>query len=232
MPSAPAPVPIPFPTPRAVSGPPRGRVAVIAPHPDDEVIGPGGAVAMHRSLGDPVRALVVTDGGGGNVGGNLDRGAYVSLRRDESRAAAKKVGGMDLTFWDYPDSCVITESDLAGAAARAAEWLAVDRPDVVYQPWPGESHTDHAAVAEIARRALDAIGFRGPRLGYEVWNPGPADVVLDITPVVEQKRAALLCFASQLELTAFDHFILGLNAQRALFAPKGGRYAEAFTTCR
>jgi len=206
-------------------------VAVFAPHPDDEVVGPGGAIAIHRTLGDPVRALVVTDGRAGDPSRAADPAAYVETRRRESRAAAERIGGVDLTFWDYPDNCVITESDLAGATERAIEWLKLDRPDVVYQPWIGESHADHAAVAEIARRALDAVGFRGPRLGYEVWNPGPADLVLDITRVAERKRAALLCFASQLEHTAFDHFILGLNAQRALFAPKGARFAEAFTTC-
>jgi N-acetylglucosamine malate deacetylase 1 len=222
---------LPLPVPRATAIP-RGKVAVLAPHPDDEVAGPGGALALHRQQGDPLRALIVTDGRAGNVSGDLPSAQYVELRRRESRAAAAAIGGMELTFWDYPDGCVITESALAETTERAIEWLKLDRPDVVYAPWPGESHSDHAAVAEIARRALSAIDFQGTLLGFEIWSAGPADAVIDITAVAERKREALLCYASQLEFTAFDHFILGLNAWRALYGPKGGRYAEGFVTWR
>jgi len=223
-------VPIPFPVPR-VATPRRGRVAVFAPHPDDEVAGPGGTIALHRAAGDPVRAVVVTDGRAGNVDKKLALADYVALRRRESREAAEAIGGIDLTFFDYPDSHVITEEALADATARATAWLReAPLPDVAYAPWPGESHTDHAAVGEIARRALLAVGFRGTLFGFEVWSPGPADVVIDVSPVAEKKRAALHCHRSQLVHTPIDDAILGLNAWRALFLPKGGRFAEGFVT--
>ena len=51
MSRGPASAPFPFPTPRSIAEPPRGRVAVFAPHPDDEIVGPGGAIAIHRALG-------------------------------------------------------------------------------------------------------------------------------------------------------------------------------------
>ena len=36
---------------------PHGRVLVFAPHPDDEVAGPGGTLARHVAAGDPVRVV-------------------------------------------------------------------------------------------------------------------------------------------------------------------------------
>ena len=38
------------------------RILVVAAHPDDEVLGMGGTIALHTSRGDQVRVLVVTDG--------------------------------------------------------------------------------------------------------------------------------------------------------------------------
>ncbi|MFN9705442.1 MAG: PIG-L deacetylase family protein, partial [Planctomycetota bacterium] len=41
---------------------PAGRVLAFAPHPDDEVAGPGGVLAMHADQGDAVRVVVATVG--------------------------------------------------------------------------------------------------------------------------------------------------------------------------
>lgn len=223
-------VPLPFPLPRAAAAPPRGKVAIVAPHPDDEVVGCGGSLAMHREAGDPARVLVVTDGRAGNVGKSLAPAEYTALRRRECAEAARVLGGYSHTYWDYPDSCVVTEEAIAEVANRIAEWLRADPPDVVYAPWPGECNTDHAAISECTRRALAKLGFAGVCLGYEVYNPAPIDVCLDITRVADTKLAAIRCFASQLSDTAIDHIIFGIHASRSLLLPKGARYGEGFYT--
>ena len=48
----------PPPEPEWLRDVPRGRVLAFAPHPDDEVAGPGGCLALHARAGDPVRVVV------------------------------------------------------------------------------------------------------------------------------------------------------------------------------
>jgi N-acetylglucosamine malate deacetylase 1 len=48
--------------PALLPGPPPGPVLVVAPHPDDETIGPGGALARHADRGDDVTVVVATSG--------------------------------------------------------------------------------------------------------------------------------------------------------------------------
>lgn len=39
-----------------------GEILVFAPHPDDETIGCGGTIALHRARNDQVKVIIVTDG--------------------------------------------------------------------------------------------------------------------------------------------------------------------------
>src|ERR1051326_6834879 len=45
------------------------RVLVLAPHPDDETLGCGGALCLHRRAGGDVRVIFVASGGPGMEGG-------------------------------------------------------------------------------------------------------------------------------------------------------------------
>ena len=84
------------PLPRFCTEVPRGRVLVFAPHPDDEVAGPGGVLALHARAGDPVRVIVSTDGTSGDPDGRFDRAAYAEMRHAESRAGLRFVGVDDV----------------------------------------------------------------------------------------------------------------------------------------
>ena len=46
----------------ALHVPPRERVLVLAPHPDDEVLGCGGTILLHAAQGDAVHVVIAFDG--------------------------------------------------------------------------------------------------------------------------------------------------------------------------
>lgn len=222
----------PPPLARPCTAPPfRGRVLVVAPHPDDEAIGPGGTLVLHRRLGDPVDALFVTSGVHGDNQGRVPDDTYVALRRREAQDAAR-VLGLGLTeFWDYPDGMVVTEADLAAVVERLAAHLAAARPEVIYAPHADEQHSDHHFVSLAVQRAAQAARGKGPAprvLGYEVWSPLQPHWAVDVASVYEAKLSAIRCYRSQLERSDIARAVDGLNRYRAVLLPPGGSYAEAF----
>lgn len=220
----------PPPEPELWRTPPSGRVLVFAPHPDDEAMGPGGALCLHRRQGDAVRVVVATDGVSGDPDRRFDRKGYAERRRGESRAGLRELGVDDVRFWGFPDSCVLSPSDLELGTQRAQAELREFGPEVVYLPWAAEGHPDHHALHLVTARALARERFPGRALCYEVWNAMVPDAVLDITDVVEPKRRAMLCHQSQFDYVDYAHVMLGLNAYRSLAHLRGRGYGEAF--CR
>lgn len=211
---------------------PKGRVLVFAPHPDDEVAGPGGVLALHRRQRDPVRVVVTTDGTNGDPDGRHDPARYGDLRREESRRGLREVGVDDVRFWGFPDGHVLGQEDLALAEQRAAAELGAFAPDVVYLPWRLEGHPDHHALHVVVTRALAATAFAGLALGYEVWNAMIPDVIVDTTAVFEQKKRAMLAHESQLAYVQYDHSLGGLSAYRALVHLRGRGYGEGLCLVR
>ncbi|MBX3461825.1 MAG: PIG-L family deacetylase [Planctomycetes bacterium] len=225
MPNA---LPDPPPEPVAWRDVPHGRVLLFAPHPDDEVAGPGGALALHRRAGDPVRVVVATDGIDGDPDRRFDPATYALMRRQESAQGLHEVGVDDVVFWGFPDGQVLSAADVERGVRTASAALQDFHPDVVYLPWRHEGHPDHHALHHIVVAALARTAFAGLALGYEVWNAMLPDVLLDVTPVVEQKRRAMLAHRSQLAYVRYDHALLGLSAYRSLVHQRGQGYAEAF----
>src|SRR5262245_21616320 len=225
--------PLPPPrVPRPVTAPPhRGRVLVVAPHPDDEAIGPGATLVLHRKLGDDVDALFVTSGVHGDNRGRLPEAEYIALRRREAQAAAGVLGIGRTEFWDYPDGMVVTEGDLEAVTLRLGRLLLSWLPTVIYAPHSGEQHSDHFFVSHAARRAVADVQERGHRchlIGYEVWTPMQPDWAVDVAAVYATKLAAIRCYRSQLELNDIPRAVEGLNTYRAVLLPPGGSYAEVF----
>lgn len=219
---------VPPPPPSLVRQPPRGRVLVFAPHPDDEAAGPGGTLALHRRQGDAVRVVIATDGRNGDADHLYEPQAYAAMRAGESRRGLAELGIDDVVFWGLPDGHVPSDADLAAARARAVGELASFQPDIVYLPWQREGHPDHHSLHRIGMQALAAFGFRGLGLGYEIWSTLLPDIVVDISPVIDRKTAAMRAHASQLELVRFDRGLLGLAEYRSLVHMRGKGHGEAF----
>ncbi len=213
---------------RLTAPPARGRVLVLAPHPDDETIGPGATIRMHADLGDEVHAVFLTAGTTGDPTGTADKAAYAALREREARAAAAVLGIRAMEFWGYPDNHRANENDVAQLVPRLTDALRGFAPDVVYAPHVGDQHSDHHTTAVLLQRALVGLP-RAPRaFGYEVWSASAATWVVDVSSVYAAKLAALDCYASQLEHTDIRRFVTGLNQYRAVFLEKGATYGEAF----
>ncbi len=186
--------------------PPLGaRLLVLAPHPDDEVLGAAGMIEAAVRRGADVRVVVATDGEAGpdrlRAGSDLPR-----ERRDETRHALADlgVGAAAITFLGYADG------SLAGAwserwAARkrnegrgSADEIVADLrdalhaapPDSVVLPMPVDRHPDHAALNRFALLAILAEFSEEPEpalFGYLIhggrqWPESGRDPVASESP--------------------------------------------------
>jgi LmbE family N-acetylglucosaminyl deacetylase len=204
--------------------PPQGSVLVLAPHPDDETIGCGGAIVLHCRQGDRVKIVFATDGGAGDPQGYFTNYDYRELRRGEARKAGEILGARDLTFWEYQDGKLTEAEDLA---ARLGRLLVADRPDIIYYPSVREVHPDHWALAVAIGLVLEAHRGSVVAYAYEIWATVQPTHIIDITSVWDVKRKAVEQYQSQLRYNDYVHMVGGLNAYRSIYLPSA-RHVEAF----
>jgi LmbE family N-acetylglucosaminyl deacetylase len=196
------------------------NVLCLAPHPDDEVLGCGGALCLHADKGDHTSVVFLTSGELGFK--HLPSEEARRTREAEASAAAKILGLKDLVFFRFPDSSLSEHID--AAARRLTSSIESLKPDLIYLPHPQEWHPDHKAAVLIAQALGRSIELRA----YEVWTPiQEHDHVLDITPVWNRKISALRAHASQLAQWPYERAIQGLNQYRGAMAGRCS-YAEVF----
>ena len=234
--------------PDILSGPPRGKVLVLAPHPDDETMGVGGTLAMHAAQGDAITVLCVCNGIQGDPDGWFPRDKIVDIRRDEAHAAAKILGIGELRFLDYPDN--LSDHDMhqvfeglpadpaearRALAAGFAEKLGVVMEeggfDIVYYPWDQELNGDHWLIGQAVtwlREHRPDLDSAASWLGFEVWSACIPGTVIDISDTMETKLRAIHAYASQELYVDYAHGAAGLGAYRSLLLERGATYGEAF----
>jgi LmbE family N-acetylglucosaminyl deacetylase len=179
-------------------------VVVVAAHPDDEVLGTGGTMAILAAAGARLRLIAVTDGEGSHPGS--DPAVTGSLRTAESAAALDLLGvrEAEVIRLRLPDTAVAAhEDELAGLLRELCAGFAV-----CLAPWDGDAHADHEAAGRAARRA--ARGDGRTVLCYPIWMwhwarpadprvPWPRACRIPLSAeVAARKRSAIRAFASQL----------------------------------
>jgi len=202
------------------------KVLVIAPHPDDESIGCGGAICLHVKRGDRVSAVFLTSGELGLK--HLPAKKAWQIREKEAAKAAEVLGLTATTFLRKPDWYL--GDHIKDAAADLKPILTSIAPDLIYLPHEGEWHPDHKAAAPIVRAALGRKTHSVVLRGYEIWTPiAEYDHYENISSVMSRKIRAVRCHRSQMKEFPYDRAISGLNQYRGIIAAKA-KFAEVFLT--
>ena len=167
-------------------------VLLVAPHPDDEALGCGGAVHLMARAGARIEVVVMGRGDGGVDGATSHEG-----RQAESRRACELLGTRAPLFAELRSPQIREAPGEAGA--RLAGLLPGMAFDTVLVPSPLERHDTHRACLLAA--LLSDLGKPDARWwGYGVWDALPAvdDVVeVDITAARMAKLRAVQAHESQ-----------------------------------
>ncbi len=197
------------------------RLLVISPHPDDEVIGCGGALLQALLSQASVWVLYLTDG---------ERGGEPQRRRDEVKAVqdlCHRRCGRTFTahFAGQPE----LHLSAAGIQQEVFNLCRQYAPQYLFLPHQGDNHRDHrdANLALTARARELRQQYRVKIFGYEIWSPLQMDAFVDISDREADKRQIIQLYQSQRRDKDYADLILSLNRYRAACLPGPVRLAEA-----
>jgi len=190
-----------------------GSTLVVAPHPDDESLGCGGAIALLRRMNCLVRVLVMSDGTLSHPGSRrYPAPALQALREAETLCALTKlsVAPDAITFLRLKDGSVPTvgATTFDETVAHCLAYLAAVAPATIILPWRCDPHADHRATWTIIHTAVAALNPAPRLVEYPIWNWDPTQQNgaptagvkawrLDISTVLQQKLQAIAAHSSQ-----------------------------------
>ena len=219
-----------------------GATVVVAPHPDDESLGCGGLLALLRRAGQPVAAVLVSDGTMSHPRSRLfSAPARRAVREGEFRHALTLLGveENEPLLLGLPDGRVPESAAMSGfaeAVGHLQQFLTRHRARTVLVPWRRDPHPDHRATSALVQAALDAMPHAPRRLEYVVWaweRAAPADMPteadrvrgfrLDLGPGLAPKQRAIAAHRSQVAPGVFtddaDGFLLAPEMLAHFAAP-------------
>lgn len=190
-----------------------GSALVVAPHPDDETLGCGGAIALLRASGHSVHVLVMSDGTLSHPRSlKYPAPRLQALREAETLEALSTLGvsETETTFLRLKDGSIptFTSDGFQAATAHCLACLKSFMPEMLFLPRRSDPHPDHRATWQLVRTATDNLNYVPRILEYPIWDwdleqQGSANFDqlvawrLDIQPVLEVKLKAIAAYRSQ-----------------------------------
>jgi LmbE family N-acetylglucosaminyl deacetylase len=216
------------------------KILVIAPHPDDEVLGCGGTIAKHTQQGAEVYLCIVTKGYTPDWSEE-----FLKKRPKEIKKAGALLGIKKTYFVDFPTVKLdtIPQKQLNDSIAQVVDEV---KPEVVYIPHRGDINKDHRLVFEAAMVAVrPKPGSTVTRvLSYETlseteWGVLSGDnafipnVYIDISETLEIKLKAMSAYQSELKEYPHPRSLEAISAlAKTRGASIGVKAAEAFILVR
>ena len=216
-------------------------VLIVAPHPDDEVLGVGGTIARFAHEGHDVFVTIVTHGDP-----SMFDPIFIEQGRQEALEAHRLLGVRDTIFLEgFPAALLDTvpHSQLNEALGKVLHDV---EPELLFIPFNGDVHLDHRLVFESALVAarpnstqqVQAI-YAYETLSETNWNaalltPGfLPNTYFDISAFLEVKLEAMNIYQTQLKPFPHERSLETIRAlARLRGATVGFEAAEAFVLIR
>ncbi len=213
------------------------RILVIAPHPDDEVLGCGGTIARRVKEGHEIHLCVVTKA-------YLPEWSRESIkeRKEEVYRVAESLGIRKVFFLDYPTAKLDTvpQKELNSAIKKVVNEV---EPDEVYLPHKGDLNRDHRSVFESALVAMRPMQSSVKKiLAYETLSETEWGrhldtfvplVFVDITDTIDKKLEVMKLYKQEIRQLPHPRSLEIVKAlARKRGSESGVHFAEAFSPVR
>lgn len=218
------------------------KILIIAPHPDDEVLGCGGTMRKHTENGNEVFLCIVTKPYTPDW-----TEAYIENKKKEIKASNDILGIKKTFFLDLPTVKLDTvpQKQLNDAVSSCVQEV---NPEVVYIPFFGDINKDHQLVSQasiVAVRPKPGLTIRKVFL-YEVLSETewakPAQKIEevfipnqyeDISGFLDDKLKAMSAYQSELKEYPHPRSLKGIEVLAQKRGTEcGKKAAEAFMILR
>jgi LmbE family N-acetylglucosaminyl deacetylase len=213
------------------------KVLVIAPHPDDEVLGCGGTIAKFSSEGHEIALCIVTKAYAPEW-----TEKYLLQKTNEIKKSNEVLGITQTFFLDFPTIKLdaIRQKEINDAITGI---ILNFKPDIVFIPHKGDLNRDHRIVFQSSLVALRPVQHKTRQiLSYEVpseteWGreiyPFVPQAYVDVTAWISKKIDAMRAYQTELKDCPHPRSVevieaLGRIRGSEIFVP----YAEAFMVIR
>ena len=176
------------------------NVLVIAAHPDDELLGCGGTIALHSKAGDHVTAVIACEGESLRYGSEgVDQITHI-------KSAARTLGIDDTRLLGFPDQKLdtITLTEIIGPLEKIVREV---RPKIVYCQHGGDVNRDHQLLFKallVATRPTEQYVqsiYAFDTASSTEWAHPRAfvpDTWVDISETLPLKLEAMGCYKSEI----------------------------------
>ncbi len=216
------------------------KILVIAPHPDDEILGVGGTIAKFAFEGKDIYVLICTKGYPPDFDMEL-----VEVGREEAKKAHQFLGVKETIFLDFPAANLdkVSHKEINNKLVEILEYI---KPNMVFIPFGGDLHIDHQKIFHSSLVALRPINsFKVEKIYiYETlsetnWNAPYLisnfipNVYVDISEYLDKKEEAMKIYKSQLKEFPHERSLESIKALAMLRGSTiGVKAAEAFILIR
>lgn len=216
------------------------NISIIAPHPDDEVLGCGGTIKRLINIGCKVRILFVS----GHLPPIYTEKAFLKTQ-NESYKALNFLGvkNKDIEFLKIP-ATTISKTPVSVLNKEIENFIFKEKTDTVFSCFP-DRHIDHKLIFEATMVATrpNKKDFPTKVLLYETlsethWNVGNIEpnfvpnFFINISNTIKSKAKALSYYKSQIKKDSPR----SIEAIKALAKFRGSQngcnYAEAYQLVR
>ena len=218
------------------------QILIVAAHPDDEVLGCGGAIARHVKEGDSAHVLFLGDGVSSRSNSN---NKLISARKESAVKACEVLGAAVVGFEKFPDNMFdsVPLLDIVRVVESAKKEI---NPQIIYTHHGGDLNIDHRITCQAVLTAFrpqpneEFFEIRAFETNSSTeWSSSAImpqfvpDTFVDISQYLDKLLNAYACYADEIREEPHARSLEALKIAALRRGREAGlQAAEAFMTLR